>query len=115
MEKAKTESISYMELSKRVGDMVMMNNIPQVDEELYDNLENGDLFGTDEETGEQYEDAKDIYQFFAISNGGAEYLKRYTDELMFYSKKLDCYFWGITHFGTGWDGVFTQIYTEPKE
>jgi hypothetical protein len=28
---------------------------------------------------------------------------------VFYNEKLDIYVWGITHFGTAWDYVLTDI------
>lgn len=94
------ETINYSELARRVGDMVLMNNITKVDENLYDGLENGYLyFDTDED------DMVEIYQYYAITDSGADYLKRTTDEIVFYSDLLDTYFWGITHFGTPWSGV----------
>lgn len=30
-------------------------------------------------------------------------------EAVFYCEELDCYVWGVTHFGTGWDYVLTNI------
>lgn len=99
------ETITYRELARRVGDMVLMNEIVKVDHDLFDNVENGDLYETDPETEEQYDYAKDLYQFYAITESGYNYLKYNTNEIVLYSEMLDTYFWGITHFGTPWDGV----------
>lgn len=99
------ETINYSELARRVGDMVLMNEIAKVDFSIFENVENGDLYETDLETGEQHDYAKDLYQFYAITSGGADYLKDKTDEIVFYSDLLDTYFWCITHFGTPWSGV----------
>jgi hypothetical protein len=103
----KTEVINYSELARRVGDCVMMNNITIADENLYDNLENGELYYETED--EEETEAKEIYQFYAITSGGADYLKRNTDEIVFYSDLLDTYFWAITHFGTPWSGVDVTV------
>lgn len=92
--------MNYYELAQSVGDMVRMNNIIEVDENLFDNVENGILYND-----EYPDEVTEIYQFYAITEGGADYLKEYTDEVVFYSDKLDAYFWGITHFGTAWNGV----------
>jgi hypothetical protein len=47
----------------------------------------------------------EIYQWYLISPSDADYMKRNTDELIFYSDVLDEYVWGVTHFGTPWEGV----------
>lgn len=101
------DTISYEELARRVGDMIMCNNIMSIDEDMYSNLENGNLYHEDNDDDEDY--TKEIYQFFLITKGGADYLKRNTDEIVFYSEKLDLHVWGITHFGTPWNGVYTEI------
>ena len=60
---------------------------------------------------EALEDAhyKDIYQYFIISDNGAQILKDYTNEIVFYNDVLDMYVWGVTHWGTSWDYVLTDI------
>ena len=64
-----------------------------------------------EEEIEALEDAhyEDIFQYFIISDNGAEILKDYTDEIVFYNEELDMYVWGVTHWGTSWDYVLTDI------
>lgn len=105
------KTISYYDLAKRVGDMVRMNNITEFEEDLFDNVYCGDLYNEQEENEEETY-PKEFYQYYAITQGGADYLKQYTDEVVFYSDKLDTYFWGITHFGTSWDGVETTLTTK---
>jgi hypothetical protein len=61
---------------------------------------------------EQY---KDIYQYYIISSYGAEILERYTNEIVWYIPILDIYVWGVTHFGTGWDYVLTDIKIDDME
>ena len=51
----------------------------------------------------------DIYQYYIISERGAVLLKDYTDEIVYYIPVLDMYIWGVTHFGTSWDYVLTDI------
>ena len=50
-----------------------------------------------------------IFQDYIISESGYEFLKEYTDEIVFYNEELDMYIWGITHFGTSWEYVLTDI------
>ena len=52
---------------------------------------------------------EEIFQYFIISDNGAEILKDYTDEIVFYNEALDMYVWGVTHWGTSWDYVLTDI------
>lgn len=51
----------------------------------------------------------DIFQYFIISDAGAEILQRYTHETVWYNEVLDMYVWGIDHWGTSWDYVLTEI------
>lgn len=51
----------------------------------------------------------EIYQYYIISNEGARILCELTDEIVFYNEDLDMYIWGVTHWGTGWDYVLTDI------
>lgn len=60
----------------------------------------------------QYED---IYQYYIVSSYGAEILERYTSEIVWYIPILDIYVWGVTHFGTGWDYVLTDIKIDDNE
>lgn len=46
---------------------------------------------------------------YIISEYGFNFLKRYTDELVFYNENLDVYVWSITHHGTSWDYVVTNL------
>lgn len=114
----KYEKISYMELARRVGDVILCNNITNIDDYLYDNLENGDIdYCNTHKTIEECEkdslncnfENKEIYQYYLIDKNGADYLKENTYEIVFYCEPLDLWVWGITHFGTSWSGVFTNI------
>ena len=57
----------------------------------------------------------EIYQYFIISDRGAEILKDLTDEIVYYIPALDIYVWGVTHWGTSWDYVLTNIKIELSE
>ena len=57
----------------------------------------------------------DVYQYYVISSYGAEILERYTDEIVYYLPAIDIYVWGITHFGTSWDYVLTDIKINEEE
>lgn len=53
-----------------------------------------------------------IFQDYIITERGYDFLGAYTDEIVFYNEKLDMYIWGITHFGTAWSHVLTNIKLE---
>lgn len=84
--------------------------------EVYYTDENGDEISEDEyfENG-GYENYIDVYQYYIVSGYGAEILKDYTDEILWYNEELDLYVWGVTHFGTSWDYVLTDIKIELEE
>ena len=74
----------------------------------YNEVEVVNGYEYDEETDEPI----DIYQYYIIDDRGYEILSNCTDEIVYYLPCLDIYIWGVTHFGTAWDGVFTDIRIE---
>lgn len=114
-----TQRIDYMELARRVGDMVLNNYVRQQSDNFDDwELTNGEeSYCYHHETEEECEaednmcdyEYHDIYQDYIITPSGAEYLERNTNEIVYYNSKLHMYVWGITHYGTGWDYVYTDI------
>ena len=53
----------------------------------------------------------DIFQYYIVSDNGAKILKE-AGEIVFYNEELDMYVWGVTHYGTSWDYVLTNIKIE---
>lgn len=88
--------LDFLTLSKIVGPCSMNNYLRAETMEDWE-IVAGDL-------GES-----DIYQDYIISEYGYEFLSEYTDELVFYNDRLHVYIWGVSHFGTGWDYVLTNI------
>ena len=78
-------------------------------EELEDEAESE---GIQETLDNPYYD--EVFQYFIISDNGADILKRETHELVWYIPELDVYVWGITHYGTSWDYVLTEIECNPE-
>lgn len=50
----------------------------------------------------------EIYQYFIVDSNGAEILQE-CNEIVYYCETLDLYIWGVTHWGTSWDYVLTNI------
>lgn len=65
-----------------------------------------------EELEEEQDYLPEVFQWFIISDNGADILYAYTNELVYYLPVLDCYVWGVTHWGTSWDYVLTDIKIE---
>ena len=57
----------------------------------------------------------EVFQYYIISDNGAEILREWTNELVCYNEELDMYVWGVTHWGTSWDYVLTDIRIEREE
>ena len=60
------------------------------------------------------ENPPEIFTFFIVDNNGAEILKE-AGEIVYYNDDLDLYLWGVTHWGTSWDYVLTNIPIETED
>lgn len=96
--------LDYQTLAKMVGDLVLNNAILH-----YIGWSEWELVNGCEENEEGW---YEVYQYYIISDHGYDVLSRYTDEIVYYHEDLDMYLWGITHFGTSWDYVLTDIKLE---
>lgn len=105
-----------------IGDILLCNNIVDVDESVYENLEyetkyyneNDEEITEDEyfEDENAYEDNSypDIYQYYlcSISDYEKEILKS-IGIILSYSDKLDLDVLCVDHYGTSWDYVLTNV------
>lgn len=106
-----------------IGDIVLCNNIVDIDESVYANMENGCYYrnrftneeATQEEYNEDMEDIieleyKDIFQYYLCNIN--EWNKQQLLEMgiiLSYSDMLDCDVLCVDHFGTSWDYVLTDV------
>lgn len=58
---------------------------------------------------------QEIFQYYIVSDQGAEMIKQYTEDPLFHNETLDMYVWGITHYGTSWSYVLTDVKLNCKE
>ena len=65
-----------------------------------------------EELEREQDEQMEIYQYYIVSDSGAAILKEYTNDPVYYLPVLDCYIWGVTHWGTSWDYVLTDCKLE---
>lgn len=94
-----------------------MDNIEDTESVRYINLEKerDKLIAAKEELEEAEQYCPEVYQYYIVSDNGARILQELTDEIVFYNDQLDMYVWGVTHWGTSWDHVLTDIKINRKE
>lgn len=92
------------------NDFVLCNNIPDVDESIWDNMR---FSSYDEETDSYTE----IYQYYITdaSESDVEYLEKHFGLLFTYSEKLDCFILCVDHCGTSWNYVHCEVLTHGQE
>ena len=61
-----------------------------------------------QELEEEEEYIPDVCQWYIVSDNGAKLLEE-INEILYYNEELDMYLWGVTHFGTSWSYVLTDI------
>lgn len=94
----------------------MREKVELLEEEI-DELEDDSKIKLLEEEIETLEEEHyiDVFQKYIIDYNGYTILKDYTNELVLYNEDLDIYVWCITHYGTSWDYVLTEIKIDPEE
>lgn len=68
-----------------------------------------------EELEREQDEQPEIFQHFIIDYSGAQILQDCTNEIVYYLPALDMYIWGVTHWGTSWDYVLTDIEIDTEE
>lgn len=92
--------LSYKNLFYDDDSLILCNNIAYDVDEL--ELVSGNYY---DEEDDYYED---IYQYYIIDDSLADRLKD-INELIFYHNRLDVYVLGVTHFGTSWGYILTDL------
>lgn len=57
---------------------------------------------------EHEEDSREVFQWYIVSTAGKELLEE-IGEIVYYNEEMDMYLWGVTHYGTSWDYVLTDV------
>lgn len=86
-------------------DAVLNNNIFNMGWNIGSGWELVNSSDYDKENDEYVE----VFQWFIVSDNGAQMIQDYTDEILYYHEELDIYLWGVTHWGTSWDYVLMNI------
>lgn len=66
-----------------------------------------------EELEAEQDEQPEIFQYFIVDDWGGRLLQD-INEIVFYNEKLDMYLWGVTHYGTSWEYVLTNIPIEKE-
>lgn len=90
------------ELNEKISELMLDNDNDEHTEEI------DELQERIEELEEEQDDFPEIFQYYIVSDNGAEILKE-INEIVFYNDALDMYIWGVTHYGTSWSYVLTDI------
>ena len=99
--------ISYAGMTEMfISDLILNNDIIEKAYEAGWNVEIEN--GTDYDDDGDY---VDVYQYYIIDWQSAERLKDWTNELIYYISDIDMYVLGVTHCGTSWDCVSSDVLT----
>ena len=104
--------VDYATLAKAF-DAVLVNDITRL---FFADI-NGEFNEPEQVNGfvDNSDDIAEIFQYFVISSCGAQILQELTDEIVYYLPVINCYVWGVTHWGTSWDYVLTDIPVEIEQ
>lgn len=83
------------EQSERSPSQIVENEINEINDQI-------------EELEREQSDDQEVYQWYIVDDWGARLLQD-IDEIVYYNETLDMYIWGVTHFGTSWNYVLTNI------
>lgn len=84
--------------------------IAQKEQEIADRQDDIDRLEAEKDRLEEEQNAdEEVMQWYIISDSGAALLMRYTNEIIYRNEDLDMYLWGVTHWGTNWSYVLTDI------
>ena len=106
----------YIDNSEEIGELQ-----DRIDELMEENEDGSKAAKIDElqdridELDEEQTAQHEIFQYFIISANGADILQEHTNDPIYYIETLDMYIWGVTHWGTSWDYVLTDVKLDWKE
>ena len=108
--------LDYGTLSKAF-DAVLVNDITKlfyssVNGEYIEPEQVNGFIDYNEELEREQDEPREIFQYYIISDNGADIIKRYTNDPLYYIDFLGVYVWGVTHYGTAWSYVLTDTEIE---
>lgn len=98
-----TDEIEELEEKRDELEEQNENNPSQIIEnEIYDINDRITLLESEQD------DEPEVFQWYIVDDWGARLLQE-INEIVYYNETLDMYLWGVTHYGTSWDYVLTNI------
>lgn len=94
------------ELEERIEELEDEDGAQDLIDELQEQID---------ELQREQDEQPEIFQYYIIDHRGAQLLKEYTDEILYHIPVLNVYVWGVTHYGTAWDYVLTDIKINENE
>lgn len=61
-----------------------------------------------EELENEQDCEQEVFRWFIVDDWGARLLQD-INEIVYYNEKLNMYLWGVTHYGTSWSYVLTNV------
>lgn len=98
--------VSYSFATSFIQNKVLLNNIPELDENIWENIPS--VYNEEEDDYEYPE----IYQWFLtdLSDSEANWLMETFEVILAYSEMFERWILCVDHFGTSWDGVGCDVY-----
>ena len=118
-----TADIGYWEqVSGMIDNSEEIEEIREQIEELEEQIEEDEETSRKiEELEEQIEELEreqdepgEVFQWYIVSDSGSRILEE-AGEIVYYNETLDMYLWGVSHWGTSWDYVLTNIAIDCEE
>lgn len=91
---------------EELEDQITDDTTPEHDEEITAKIE--ELQDQIEELENEQDELPEVFQWYIVSDKGARILEE-INEIVYYNEALDMYIWGVTHWGTSWDYVITDV------
>lgn len=100
------------EQAEELEDTITLDTDDDYDKEIMERVR--ELENRIEELEEEQERQPEIFQYYIVSDNALTILEE-ADEIVFYNEELDMYVWGVTHYGTAWNYVLTNIRIEKED
>ena len=104
------------EIESKIEELEELEEIRREASEEIERLEDvkTDLESKIEELEEEQDNPGEVFQWYIVSDNGADILQE-AGEIVYYNETLDMYLWGVTHYGTSWGYVLTDIKINREE
>ena len=105
------------ETMEQVGGFIdNSEEIEELEKQIYEGEESGSISQEEiddiqekiDELQNEQDEIPEVYQWYIVSDNAKSILED-AEQIVYYDDELDIYVWGVTHFGTSWSYVLTDI------